>query len=134
MPRCSKHFYLLQHLREVTSHLWLTTGVALLEEEVHGMAEDGSDVGLLIALEAAMGITYAAVLMSRYCFQPTLYHKPSSLKHIMPEWQKIVHGYKYNDEQFVSHFHIMCPLFHHLVHMVWNHPAFCCGPENLRQC
>jgi len=54
-------------------------------------------------------------------------------KNEMPEWQKIVLGYKYNDEEMLQIFRVPRRLFHSLVRLLKNHPAFSTNGKKQRK-
>jgi hypothetical protein len=77
----------------------------------HKLLVDTSDVDSedeeVVSTKVIAAVEYAALMNFHYLYRGTSYHsgvRGRMMGYPMPEWKKIVLGYKYNDEEFIKIF------------------------------
>jgi len=124
MPRISKRAIFIRELGDVVvSHHVFADAHKLLCEDLDSEFDDDE----ILNTKAIAAIQYTAVQNFRYLYRATSYHadiRGRRSSYAMPEWKKIVLGYKYNEEEFLRIFRIPRRLFLSFVQILRNHPAF----------
>jgi hypothetical protein len=126
MPRCSKREICITQLGDaVVLHSIFPDTHKLLVD--NSDSEEDSDDDEMLNTKVLAAIQYAAVTNFRYLFRETKYRpdiRGKRLGYGMPEWKRIVFGYKYNDEEFLKVFHIPRDLLRSFAAVLKNHRAF----------
>ena len=126
MPQRSKREICITQLGDaVVSHsIFADTHKLLIDNSDW---EEDSDDDEMWNTKVLAAIQYAAVTNFRYLFRETKYRpdiRGKRLGYGMPEWRKIVLGYKYNEEEFLKIFCIPRDLFRSFAAVLKNHRAF----------
>jgi hypothetical protein len=104
MPRISKRAIFIRELGDVVvSHHVFADAHKLLCEDLDSEFDDDE----ILNTKAIAAIQYTAVQNFRYLYRATSYHadiRGRRSSYAMPEWKKIVLGYKYNEEEFLRIF------------------------------
>ena len=124
MPRISKRAIFLRELGDVvvSHHAYADARMLLCEDSDSELEEDE-----VVNTKVIAANQYASLMNFRYIYRATS-NRPDvrgrKSGYAMPEWKKIVLGYKYNEEEFLRIFRIPRCLFLSLVRLLQNHPAF----------
>ena len=131
MPRLSKRAIVLQELGDaLVAHHVFSDAYKLLCND----SDSESDDEEILTTKGLSAIQYAT--MHCFCYlhrDVTHCANVRGRKNKMPEWQKIVLGYKYNDEEMLRFFRVPRRLFHSLVRLLKNHPAFTTNGKKQRK-
>ena len=99
MPRTSKRRLALQHLEKLAAEQKLLRYISALFSD----SDDSEEEDIEEEKDLLLSSYYAVALSSCYLFHAGKY-RTQCKQGTRLEWEKIVDGTKYNDEEFLGHF------------------------------